>query len=264
MPSLDRSSELLSAFAREWATVLGALLGGPASVERVADPASPADWRMDVAIEGAECGFLTIGLAEADAVEMSRRVMGLEEPPPEAAVLDTLREVGGQAAGALGQVSVAVGLTFKVDASHGGPRPNETAQVFRLAVGPDLRMTVAGWAAVVAAEARAEANSPQTASGSVQGSYKPTAPGGGNLDVLMDIDLPITVRFGSADMTLHALTRLGPGSVIDLGRSPDDPVEVLISGKVVARGEVVVVTGNYGVRITEVVSTTDRIRSMGA
>jgi len=65
-------------------------------------------------------------------------------------------------------------------------------------------------------------------------------------------------------MALQALTRLGPGSIIDLERSPDDPVDVLISGKVVARGEVVVVAGNYGVRITEVISPADRIRSLGA
>ena len=65
-------------------------------------------------------------------------------------------------------------------------------------------------------------------------------------------------------MTLSHLTRLGPGSVIDLHRSADEPVEVLVSGKVIARGEVVVVEGNYGVRVTEVVSTADRIRSLGA
>ena len=72
------------------------------------------------------------------------------------------------------------------------------------------------------------------------------------------------MRFGQAELTLHHLTRLGPGSVIDLHRSADEPVEVLVSGKVIARGEVVVVEGNYGVRVTEVVSTADRIRSLGA
>ena len=65
-------------------------------------------------------------------------------------------------------------------------------------------------------------------------------------------------------MPLSALTRLGPGSVIDLGRSPDDPVDVLVNGKVLARGEVVVVSGYYGVRITEILGAADRIRSLGA
>ncbi len=65
-------------------------------------------------------------------------------------------------------------------------------------------------------------------------------------------------------MTLDALTRIGPGSVIDLGRSPDDPVDILVNGRLVARGEVVVVAGNYGVRVHEVVSAADRLRSMAS
>lgn len=85
-----------------------------------------------------------------------------------------------------------------------------------------------------------------------------------NLDVILDIELPLTVRFGRAEMTLHALSGLGPGSVIDLDRAVDDPVELMVNGKVIARGDVVVVGGNYGVRVTEVLSADDRIRSMGA
>jgi flagellar motor switch protein FliN/FliY len=84
------------------------------------------------------------------------------------------------------------------------------------------------------------------------------------LDVIMDIDLPLVVRFGRTELPLKALTALGPGSVIDLGRSPDEPVEVLISNRVVARGEVVIVSGNYGVRVRDVVSPTERARSMEA
>ena len=84
------------------------------------------------------------------------------------------------------------------------------------------------------------------------------------IDVILDIDLPVVVRFGHTELPLRALTRLGPGSVIDLGRSPDDPVEVMVSDRVIARGEVVVVGGNYGIRILDVVSTTERMRSMEA
>ena len=84
------------------------------------------------------------------------------------------------------------------------------------------------------------------------------------IDVILDIDLPLVVRFGRTELPLRTLTRLGPGSVIDLGRSPDDPVEVLVSNRVVARGEVVIVGGNYGVRILDVVSPKERMRSMEA
>jgi flagellar motor switch protein FliN/FliY len=85
-----------------------------------------------------------------------------------------------------------------------------------------------------------------------------------NLELILDIDLPLAVRFGETEMTLQSLTRLAPGSVIDLGRAPDDPVDVLVNGRLVARGEVVVVSGNYGVRIIEVVSPADRLKSVAA
>ena len=62
-------------------------------------------------------------------------------------------------------------------------------------------------------------------------------PGLENLEIILDIELPLTVRFGRTEMTLQALTQVGPGSVIDLDRSPDEPVEVLINEKVIARGE---------------------------
>jgi len=84
------------------------------------------------------------------------------------------------------------------------------------------------------------------------------------LDVILDIDLPVVVRFGRTELPLRVVTRLGPGSVIDLGRSPDDPVELLVSDRVVARGEVVVVGGNYGIRIVDVVSPSERMRSLEA
>jgi flagellar motor switch protein FliN/FliY len=84
------------------------------------------------------------------------------------------------------------------------------------------------------------------------------------IDVILDIDLPIVIRFGHTELPLRALTRLGPGSVIDLGRSPDDPVEVMVSDRVIAHGEVVIVGGNYGIRILDVVSPSERMRTMEA
>src|ERR1043165_7967647 len=71
------------------------------------------------------------------------------------------------------------------------------------------------------------------------------------LDAVLDVELPLVVRFGRAVMPLRALADLGPGSVVDMGRSPDDPVELLVGERLIARGEVVIVGGNYGVRITE-------------
>ena len=85
-----------------------------------------------------------------------------------------------------------------------------------------------------------------------------------NLGVILDIDLPVVVRFAQANLTLQALARMGPGSVVRLERSPDDPVDVMVNGRVIARGQVVVVGGNYGVRITEVRTADERLQSMAS
>lgn len=73
-----------------------------------------------------------------------------------------------------------------------------------------------------------------------------------NLDVLKDIELPVSLRFGRTRMTLQELVRLGTGSVIPLDGSAGDPVELLVNGRVVARGEAVIVQNSYGIRISEI------------
>jgi len=82
------------------------------------------------------------------------------------------------------------------------------------------------------------------------------APASDRLQAVLDVDLPLVVRFGSSVMPLRQLAGLGSGSTVDMNRSPDDPVELLVGDRVIARGEVVVVDGNYGVRITELTSHT--------
>lgn len=83
----------------------------------------------------------------------------------------------------------------------------------------------------------------------------PPAPRDARLEAVLDVDLPLVVRFGRAIIPLRALSELGPGSVIDMGRSPDEPVELLVGERVIARGEVVIVGGNYGVRISELMQS---------
>ena len=83
----------------------------------------------------------------------------------------------------------------------------------------------------------------------------PEAPGMGfnsTLDVLMAMEMPVTIRFGITRMLLRELLRLDAGSVIEFPRSPSEPVDVIVNRRVVARGEIVAFQGNYGVRITEV------------
>lgn len=76
----------------------------------------------------------------------------------------------------------------------------------------------------------------------------------GKLDLLMDVDLNVTLRFGGRNMRLREILELGPGSVVELDRDVQEPADLLLDGKLIARGEVVVVDGNYGLRVLEVVS----------
>ena len=74
----------------------------------------------------------------------------------------------------------------------------------------------------------------------------------GTMDLLMDMELPVMVRFGSTRMVLRDLLKLTAGSIVEFNRSPENAVEVLVNGRIVARGSAIVVEGNYGVRISEI------------
>jgi flagellar motor switch protein FliN/FliY len=94
----------------------------------------------------------------------------------------------------------------------------------------------------------------------------PPAPSGGrgsNLDLLLDVRLDATIRFGQKQMLLREILELHPGTAIALDRQVQEPVELLVGGRVVAQGEVVIVDGNYGLRITEILSPQQRIESLG-
>ncbi len=73
-----------------------------------------------------------------------------------------------------------------------------------------------------------------------------------NLELVMDVELNVSLRFGQSQLPLREVLDLASGSVIELDRDVDDPVELLLDGKVIARGEAVIVDGNYGMRITEI------------
>ena len=83
-----------------------------------------------------------------------------------------------------------------------------------------------------------------------------------NLELLMEVELDLSVSFGRTKLSLEDVLKLASGSIVELNRSATDPVDVLVNDAVIARGEVVVVDGNYGVRVTEVVSRKERIRSI--
>ena len=73
-----------------------------------------------------------------------------------------------------------------------------------------------------------------------------------NLDLVLDVELNVTLRFGQRQLSLREVLDLTSGSVVELDRQVDEPVDLFLDGKVVARGEAVIIDGNYGMRITQV------------
>lgn len=82
------------------------------------------------------------------------------------------------------------------------------------------------------------------------------------LDLLMEVELPVGVSFGRAQMRLKDAIKLTTGSIVELNRSISEPVEIIVNNCVIARGEVVVVEGNYGVRIKQIISRDERLRTL--
>jgi flagellar motor switch protein FliN len=80
-----------------------------------------------------------------------------------------------------------------------------------------------------------------------------------NLSLLLDVNLPLTVSFGHTFLPIRDILRLSAGSVIELDCAANDPVEVIVNNCTIARGSVVVIDGNYGVRIDEIISRQDRL-----
>jgi flagellar motor switch protein FliN/FliY len=234
--------ELMNRFASELTRVVSAVLATTATSRTGA--AWPEDgFGVTVTAAGAR-GQLRIYFARTGAEAFVKTTSGSPLEPSETQVLERLKELCGQTLGAISEVAFQIAAGEKTQEL---PDPSAGLAVDILAKGLEpIRVVLVGDLDLADATGL------------------PAKPESRTLDVIMDIDLPLVVRFGRTELPLKTLTALGPGSVIDLGRAPDDPVDVLISNRVVARGEVVIVAGNYGVRVHEVVSPAERARSLEA
>lgn len=83
------------------------------------------------------------------------------------------------------------------------------------------------------------------------------------IDVLMDVSMRVSVELGRSSLTVEEVLELGPGSVVELNKLAGEPVDILVNDRLIARGEVVVVDENFGVRITEIISPRQRANAMG-
>ena len=107
------------------------------------------------------------------------------------------------------------------------------------------------------------ASTPKTGESSVA-SAQPATPNlstSKTFDVMLEVSMPVSVSFGRTEMLIKEVLKLTTGSIVELNRNVTEPVDVIVNDRVIARGEVVVVDGNYGVRIQKIVSLQERFRS---
>jgi flagellar motor switch protein FliN/FliY len=90
----------------------------------------------------------------------------------------------------------------------------------------------------------------------------PSTPGGSDISLLLDVPLQVTVELGRTQLRIRNVLELVPGSIVELDKLAGEPVDVLVNGKQIARGEVVVIDEEFGVRITDVASQAKRLRGL--
>jgi flagellar motor switch protein FliN len=112
-------------------------------------------------------------------------------------------------------------------------------------------------------EAKPESAPPAHSFGQVAPPAQAASVGEGrSLDFILDIPLEVSVELGRTRMVINDLLQLGQGSVIELTKLAGEPLEILVNNKLVARGEVVVVNEKFGVRVTDIVSPLERVKSL--
>jgi flagellar motor switch protein FliN len=244
---------------------------------RIAGPASDSGPAGDAR---ALCLHFTVGaplggeqallLAATDGLQLSQLLMG--EPPDASAAFDAdhrdalaelFQQIAGSVAVALGaRLETEVNVTLANSERPGWLASSPAGVDLKLASPqiPDLSLSMQ-----ISSELNhALASSAAPATEGEARSEKELTHGRreSNLDFLRDIELGVTLRFGKRYVLLRDILEIVPGSVVELDQQVQEPVELLVGKKIVARGEVVVVDGNYGLRVTEVVSPVERVESL--
>jgi len=245
-------TEILKRLGTELTRVVGALAEKSASSRPATLRREPA-FVVSFAVTAGQRGDIELAFVREGTEALVRSLSTPPGPPTDEQVIATLKEICTQAVSAIDHRDL--GCTLQIVAIDAGSTPASSSDSSDAPLA--LEIVISGH----------ERSLQVVLSGHVEPATEGADAGGDRsktLDVIMDIDLPLVVRFGRTELPLKALTTLGPGSVIDLGRTPDELVDVLISNRVVARGEVVIVSGHYGVRVRDVVSPTERARSLEA
>ncbi len=290
--SADRDAlekQLFEGFIASLATALETLAGSPPLIEWELAANQPVTeglvWRQPLPpLPGAAWA----AISEADCFTAGRAMLqgaGIEDAP-ESECKSTYLEVLGQALSALSQALTGL-LGREVTCADGGetsdaPRPAAWASVrltlgetpVTLAVGLEQTLLeplitaphevpeeTSRSAAAVSGGSSSKAVAPLGAPARAP-EPAPAAKGSKTFELLLDVELPVSVSFGHAQVPLKDVLKLTTGSIVELNRAIVEPVDVVVNNRVIARGEVVVVEGNFGVRIQQVVSRNERLRTL--
>jgi flagellar motor switch protein FliN/FliY len=259
----------LRAWLETWKTcveqVLSQVSGQTMAFEISAEPLPAADSDLWYAVTagGAAQGEMAMRLAADSAVRLAQRFLGETEPTggPSAehkeALEELLRQIAGQAATALA-APVGGEVQFQLAAAAAAPAwPAASTACLRTRdeAGTLVIIEIQISAALVtalqaAAEAKAAAASAPTATPTAAPVELP--PEAASYQRLMDVGLEVKLRFGSRRMVLRDVLALSAGIVVELECNVNAPVDLLLDGRTIAQGEVVVVDGKYGLRVTQV------------
>lgn len=113
------------------------------------------------------------------------------------------------------------------------------------------------------AEAVTETDSVDPVASRVESANDSSIPGGKNLELVLEIPVTLSMEIGRTRMRIADLLDLSSGSVVDLQKMVDEPLDVLVNGTLVAHGEAVVMDGKFGIRLTDVVSKQERLKNVG-
>lgn len=230
--------------------------------------APPLRWRREP-LTAAPGAAVWIGFAEAGWEEIGRRALaaaGVEEATPEDC-RSTFSETLSQALGALAS---AVGGRLGRDVAAGGgqdgaPEPDpsaaQTPVSVRFADGTTMEGAAAANAELLGAFAE-QAGAAEPPAATAAAAPRTAADNSKTFGLLLEVELPVSVSFGRAQLPLRDVLKLTTGSIVELNRSVSEPVEVIVNNCVIARGEVVVIEGNYGVRVREIISREERLRTL--
>lgn len=242
---------LFQGLVNELAAAVGAMVNEPVQATAAA-PGNGLGWKLPLTASGDLEGAFAVWVAQDHALTLATAVLGPDPAPDTESVSDMVRELWQQAISAVCLTEPFTGVTLEMGPLEPG-QPPASPTGYELRSGALHLHIIAGGTALP----KAPEPLPVAASHSL-----PTGASNDRLDLVLDIDLPLTVRFARTTLPLKVLAALGPGSVVNMGRTPDEPVQMLVGDRVIARGEVVVVSGNYGIRITDLVSPADRVRAL--